>query len=392
MEFYRLMLLPAFVVVVCICGCGDDSADVSNGSAIGGSSGNAGGGRSLAPAAPQGRQVEKSKPAAEKPAPKVDAALAGADPKNVFALANNEGNFAIVDDGANTFLATVPEEGVDSSQFTAAPPGGGGTKSSSTRPNSKAPLPEGFVAVPEAGFSEDGFPMRIRCEEDGSLMVLIPSSISQQGTNDGPAHATPQIAVFLEAYYIDVAEVTLGQYGKFREWWREEKNRTLPKPINDSSPDDHPVLGVSWANARNYTTWVKKQLPTEPEWEKAARGPNGFLHPWGNGRAGWSPARTSNQIDAVMSFRADISPYGVYDLAGNAREWCADMYSATTYQEATRNGETVVRKWAGPKRAVVANHRVVKGNGPDWMAWNRSSVSMRAPGANVGFRCVLRDF
>ena len=389
MKLYRLMTLPVFVAVVCICGCGDDSADVTNGSSIGGSSGNASGGGS-APAAPQGRQAVKPKPVAAKTAPKVDAALAGADPKNVFALANNEGNFAIVDDGANTFLATVPEEGVDSSQFSADPPAG--TKLSPTRPNSKVPLPEGFVAVPEAGFSEDGFPLRIRCEEDGSLMAFIPSSISQQGTNDGPADAMPQIAVFLNAYYIDVSEVTLAQYGEFREWWKEKKNRMLQRPINVSSPDDHPVLGVSWADARNYTTWVKKQLPTEPEWEKAARGPNGFLHPWGNGRAGWSPARTLNQIDAVMSFRADISPYGVYDLAGNAREWCADMYSASTYKDATRNGETVVRNWAGPKRAVVANHRVVKGNGPNWMAWNRSPVSMRAPGPNVGFRCVLRDF
>jgi formylglycine-generating enzyme required for sulfatase activity len=91
-----------------------------------------------------------------------------------------------------------------------------------------------------------------------------------------------------------------------------------------------------------------------------------------------------------MSFRTDISPYGVFDLAGNAREWCSDSYSDVAYQEATRNGETVVRNWPGPKRAVIANHRVVKGNGPDWMSWHRRPAHMRTPGNDVGFRCVLR--
>ena len=389
MKLYRSMIVAVFVGVVLICGCGEDLADLADGTAIGGGSNINSGGGSTAPEAPQASKVKQPKKVVAKSMPKADAALAAADPRDIFAMTDGEPNFVIVDDGANTFLATVPETGVDSSQFTVVPPRG--EKSPTTRRQGNIPLPEGFVAVPEAGFSVEGFPMRIRCEEDGSLMAFIPSSISQQGTNDGPANARPQIAVFLNAYYIDVTEVTLAQYREFRAWWREDKKRTLQKPVNDASPGDHPVLGVSWADARNYSIWIGKQLPTEPEWEKAARGPDGLLHPWGNGRAGWSPSRTLDQIDPVKSFRADFSPYGVFDLAGNAREWCADLYSATTYQEATRNGETVVRNWSGPKRALVANHRVVKGNGSEWMAWQRTSVHMREPESNIGFRCVLRD-
>ena len=196
MKFYRSMIVPVFVGAVCICGCGDDSAVVSNGAANGGGGNIGAGGGSAAPEAPQSGRARQPKKVVAKPAPQIDDALAGADPKNVFALANGEGNFAIVDDGANTFLASIPESGVDSSQFTVVPPQA--QKSATTRSKIKVPLPEGFVAVPEAGFSADGFALRIRCEEDGSLMAFIPSSISQQGTNDGPANAMPQIAVFLD--------------------------------------------------------------------------------------------------------------------------------------------------------------------------------------------------
>lgn len=379
----RFAVLVSFIGLA---GCGNEAPPVTDATGPIPSSG----GSAAPPSAPLARKEPKPQAMAPKRAPKTDSAMASANPRDVFAVANNEPNFAIVDDGPSTFLAAAPEAGVDSTQFEITPPKS--SASGTSRPANRFKLPEGFAAVEGTDYSVDGYPQRIICEKDGAEMVLIPESISTQGTNDGPSNARPQIAVFLEPYYIDVAEVTVGQFAKFLDWFKENKDRNYERPVNADEAADLPALGVTWAGARNYTQWAGKQLPNEAEWEKAARGPEGFLHPWGNGRAGWSPARKRDQIDPVKSFRADISPYGVFDMAGNATEWCDDFYAPTAYEEAVRNGETVVRKWEGPKRGRVEGHRVVKGNGPDWMAWHRGSAHMRESGPTVGFRCVLRGF
>ena len=373
------------IILLPLSGCGNDGPNVTSTKP----NNNKVRGANSVPSAPKPRRNRNSKTKSGKTGQKDDI-FSAADQNDVFAVVDGEPNFEIVEDGSNTFYTTKPAGGGDSTQFVAVAPSI--DKGPAGRINPAFQLPTGFSTIDiEAGLSPKGLPLRIRCDKDRSEMVLIPASISAQGTNDGPSEARPQLAVFLDPYYIDVTEVTLAQYAEYRAWSKEKKNKTLEQPLNASSPETHPVMGLRWSDARQYGIWSGKKLPTEAEWEKAARGPEGLLHPWGNGRPAWYPQRTPTQIDPVKSFRTDISPYGVFDLAGNAREWCTDPYSAVAYQEASKDGATFVRNWTGPKRAVVANHRVVKGNGPNWMSWFRRSGHMRNPGSDVGFRCVLRD-
>ncbi len=139
----------------------------------------------------------------------------------------------------------------------------------------------------------------------------------------------PQQEVVLTTYYIDKYETTVGQYRPFikstrrlspRYWQSEKFNAEI----------DHPVVGVSWEDARAYCDWVGKRLPTEAEWEKAARGDQGLRYPWGdepeemrlNARGKDAVRYTS----AVGSFPEGKSPYGVMDMSGNVWEWTSDWY------------------------------------------------------------------
>ncbi len=147
---------------------------------------------------------------------------------------------------------------------------------------------------------------------------------------------------------------------------------------------------MSWGEARAYARSLGEDLPTEAQWEKAARGRDGFSAPWGNGRAIWPRSRKLDQIDAIKSFRSDQSVYGVFDLAGNAREWCLDLYSDRAHHELSNVSPQRARNWKGPRNVPNSNYRVVKGTGPDWAVWHRHHADMRQHAADIGFRCVLR--
>lgn len=220
-------------------------------------------------------------------------------------------------------------------------------------------------------------------------MALVPAGTSPIGSNDGPAESKPRLSVYLDDFYIDVTEVTLAQYDEFRKELGEAKKRIPQEPVNANSPPDHPALGVAYSEAVFYANRSGKDLPTEAEWEKAARGETGFDHVWGSGRVIWSRPRAVDQIDAMKSFRTDVSTFGVYDLAGNAQEWCSDFYSAVHYADLGKDG-TVVRNWRGPRRSQDENVRVVRGGGENWNAWYRRGVSGRERDPHIGFRCVLR--
>lgn len=254
----------------------------------------------------------------------------------------------------------------------------------------KFTLPKGFVAVAAAGKHANGSPWKIRCEKDESLMVYVPAGTFLQGTNDGPSHCGPEHTVFLDAFYIDLVETTNEQYERFREAARVAKKRFNPPPVAGDAHD--PVLGLNWGEANFYTLWAGKSLPTEAQWEKAARGPSGFPFPWGRGIYLWQRPRTPAQIDAVGSFPCDVSPYGVFDLAGNAQEWCADWYVPTTnyYQELLESSASIPRNPPGAK-AFNAQEKmhVVKGGHPQWYVWARTGVVNTDRSPKVGFRGVL---
>ena len=312
------------------------------------------------------------------------------DPADLFVIADGP-NFEIIDGGpgphaADVFFAVRPEQGSDSSNFIVVEPGAGPL---ANQPRADFELPDGFEAVAAAGYSPDGLPRRIVCEADGAELVLVSGGVSLLGTVDGPSETRPQIDIHLADFYIGATEVTLDQYERYLRDRRAQVVRLLEEPLNKGAPGDHPALGLSWGAARDYARWAGQELPTEAQWEKAARGPTGFAHPWGNGRTVFHRARTQSQIDPVGSFPLDRSPFGALDLAGNAREWCLDFYSDRAFAEAADSGQSPLTNWQGPRRPSAESQRVIKGNGPEWKVWHREGLSMAARRPDMGFRCVL---
>lgn len=253
-------------------------------------------------------------------------------------------------------------------------------------------LPEGFERVPASPLNEDGLPKRIRCVADGSIMAIVPGGVFIQGTDNGDPAAAPEHAAYVSTFYMDINEITVAKYLTFREQQKAASKRTPPgEPINADGDPELPALGINWRDANSYAEATGKSLPTEAEWEKAGRSAEGFVYPWGNGRAVWGRPRLPGQIDLVASFDGDRSVYGIYDLAGNAREWCTDWFAAKAYEDALEKDGSPKRDWEGPNRADTPAHRVVKGGGEKgWELWHRSGTSMRESVRDIGFRCVLR--
>jgi formylglycine-generating enzyme required for sulfatase activity len=155
----------------------------------------------------------------------------------------------------------------------------------------------------------------------------------------------------------------------------------------DAQFANHPVVYVSWFNANAYCKWVGGSLPSEAQWEKAARGSDGRLYPWGNTEPTSLLLNFNNDIGStteVGSYPAGASPYGLLDMAGNVRQWIADWYSGTYYSKVRNNNPT------GPE---IGTNRVLKGgNWSDPVVRVGSSARFehdpKSPGNDRGFRCV----
>ena len=361
------------------------------------------------PSAPPPAQVVQQVQPREAVAPRVNPAPGTARPSepqaqvepwptgvprsNVFkAFPSTTANFTIGEASGGPhpddwFVAVSPQSGADSTTFVATTPEWAEERGERAE---EAKLPAGFTVDETAGYSSDGWPRQIRCDADHAVMVYVPGGAFVQGMDDGDPNAGPAHPADVDSFYIDKTEVTVDQYKRFFAEGAASADRPPQDPANLNAPGDHPVLGVGWGDALAYAAWAGKALPTESEWELAARGPRSFVHPWGDGRAVWERQRDPGQIDGVGSFRTDLSVYGVLDVAGNAREWVADFYHPEAYQHTKSADGSVIRNWTGPKRPAQANQKVVKGGGPHWELWHRGSASMRNPDSDIGFRCVLR--
>jgi len=216
---------------------------------------------------------------------------------------------------------------------------------------------QGKVAVPVVSdrFEDDETDARIVIGEDGVEMILVPAGEFIMGSpeNEGYNDEHPQHRVFLDGFYIDRCEVTNSQYKQFMD----ATGHNAPKYWDDGKYNrlDQPIVGATWSDAAAYARWAGKRLPTEAEWEKAARGTDGRQYPWGNewdnSKCNANVAGEAQQYTApVGSFPAGASPYGVMDMAGNVWEWCIDWYGSNYGQSPRRNpkghdsgGESVLR-------------------------------------------------
>ncbi len=181
--------------------------------------------------------------------------------------------------------------------------------------------------------------LRAADEED---MVVIPAGPFLMGTSEENAvrlareHGyhpswlrgeTPERRVALPAYAIDRYPVTNAQFARFCEATGHEVPTHWSGPKPAERLWNHPVVTVNRADALAYAAWAGKRLPTETEWEKAARGPDGLAYPWGNAFEPEACCWNRTFADGTMPVDAHpkgASPYGVMDLAGNVAEWCAD--------------------------------------------------------------------
>jgi hypothetical protein len=379
---------------------------------------------------PAPRPALGKQPVAAQPEPGLDPSV---DPHDVFEVSATAPTFerAAGPDGPvsmNSFDAVFPPKGATSADFQVAetpqPPTAphvspdesvpadrtekpatktrSSTKSGHAEPgdrsdaektdgDSKKSLPPGFRAIAGSGYSPVGWPLRIRSRIDGAEMALVTGGAVTVGHDGEPPESSPQITVVLDSFYMDLTEVTLDRFERYRKAINDERGpRAVQEPENSKSPPNFPVLGVVLKQAEFYAHWAHKEIPTEAEWERAARGEAAFPHPWGSGRAIWSQPRNRDTITAVKTFGTDVSPFGIYDLAGNAREWCSDRWSPYAFAEAQKSSRAPLRNWKGARSAEPAEFHVVKGNGPDWDSWYREGMNGTQHHSNVGFRCVLR--
>ena len=175
-------------------------------------------------------------------------------------------------------------------------------------------------------------------------MVLIPAGSFEMGDHlDNMANALPVHMVELDAFYMDIHEVTVGQYKQFVS---ATGHRSLPSWVSGYSPtDNRPMLSATWDDAIAYAQWAGKRLPTEAEWEYAARGGLiGKRYPWGDelthDDANYSGTDGKDEWDRSTAPVGSFEPnnYGLYDMAGNVWEFCQDWYDSNQIYRVLRGG------------------------------------------------------
>jgi eukaryotic-like serine/threonine-protein kinase len=234
-------------------------------------------------------------------------------------------------------------------------------------------------------------------QTDGMLMMYVPEGEFLMGSdpakdNSAQFEEQPQHKVYLDAYWIDQTLVTNSMYGLCVNAGKcvspqDDSSYLVPKYFGNSKFADYPVVHVDWNQAKTYCAWAGADLPTEAQWEKASRGTDGRLYPWGNNSPSCDLANffgCSGDTTAVTSHKSGKSPYGVYDMAGNVREWVNDWYGYDYYSSSPERN---------PQGPASSDFRVLRG-GPWYEAdygvrsANRYFLKPSGFSYDVGFRCA----
>lgn len=225
------------------------------------------------------------------------------------------------------------------------------------------------------------FSSRAADSTDGR-MILIPSGTFDMGSINGQKDEMPVHRIQVDSFYLGATEVTIWEYLKCVQsgicrmpyWWNK---RFFPQKVDDLSGRDWlnlPVTGVSWDDAQTYCLWLGKgyRLPTEAEWEYAARGQTDSDYFWGNKNDNAALyAVIKDRLSTVMTVRPN--QYGLYDMLGNAWEWCQDRYDPHYYQTSCSINPL------GPLDIKKFPYRVVRGG-----SWNEYMWNLRSANRNYG--------
>ena len=247
-------------------------------------------------------------------------------------------------------------------------------------------------ALLRAAQEEESRTLRERGEQLPDDMALIPAGEFLMGTEDGLPDARPLHRVFLSSYLIDRYEATNSRYRQCVDGGSCAPPRDR-EAFDDPARLQHPVVNVTWSQARAFCQWSGKRLPTEAEWEKAARGTDGRRYPWGNSETvieqhqskGNEAKLTANGLGPVGNPSSTASPYGVYDLVGSISEWVKDWYADDFY---------AVSSSRDPQGPLRGSFRVLRGAGwnerlPELRVSYRGWDDMTYWGPTLGFRCAM---
>jgi sulfatase modifying factor 1 len=303
----------------------------------------------------------------------------------------------VTPDGAADLAATTAPEPEPSS----GPPSGG-TNEAESEPPAPEPAREVLPMAP------DGTPM-LPCEQGPAEMSCIPGGAFIRGTDDGPENARPRAEIWLQTFWIDRNEVTYEQYKACEA--AKQCPKSGPQYLDFDRPKQ-PINGVNWFDARAYCEAQGKRLPTEAEWEKAARGTDGRTYPWGedeptceiaivktdkDGRGcGLKKAGDKPETGRVWEVGSrPATQFGLHDMAGNSFEWVQDWYSGS-YSECGAACEGVNPRGPcdGEDECATHKHKVVRGGSWYWGAdkamtyFRRAHVPRNEPFHHFGFRCA----
>lgn len=248
-----------------------------------------------------------------------------------------------------------------------------------------------------------GEPPKTLTGKDGAVLTLIPAGEFLMGTSisnrDGGRDEYPDRRIFLNAFYLDSLEVTNGRYLEFvkatghriPEHPRDKKLTLWQGATVPAAFKEHPVINVDWYDADAYCAWAGRRLPTEAEWERAARGTTGRRFPWGDAEPTRTLANYLNQwrngagLEPVGSHPQGASPEGVQDLQGSVWEWVADWYDPSYYEKGPLRN---------PKGPAEGTRKVIRGSGweseaPLLRSAHRLSSDPKNRNHSLGFRCAM---